>query len=119
MKNDVLCMIVIICMILLKLQAKIVDVETAISHHEISVEIYMDCPQDVEHAPDECVILNHSIYGLVQSARLLFKKLVKCLTDLGYAEGTVDPCLLTQKTDNGIAFVAVYMDDCLFVGSED
>ena len=76
MKNDVLCMIVIICMILLKLQAKIVDVETTFSYSEISVKIYMDCPQDVEHAPDECVILNHSIYGMVQSATLFFKKLV-------------------------------------------
>ena len=105
--NDVTYRILIICIILFKLQAKIVDVETTFLHGDINVEIYMDCPEGIEHTPDECVILNHSIYGLVQSARLFFKKLIKCLTDLGYEEGTVDPCLLTKKTEDGIAFVAV------------
>ena len=94
------------------------DIETAFLHGDIDVEIYMDCPEGLEHEPDECVKLNHTIYGLVQSARQFWRKLVKCLTDLGYKEGTVDPCLLTKETKDGIAFVAIYVDDCLFVGNE-
>ena len=116
--NDVTYRILIICIILMKLQAKIVDVETAFLHGDIDVEIYMNCPEGLEHTPDECVILNHTIYGLVQSARQFFKKLVKCLTDLGFVKGDVDPCLLTKKTNEGIIYVAIYVDDCLFVGSE-
>ena len=83
MVNDVIYRILILCMIILNLQAKIVDNETAFLHGDIDVEIYMDCPEGLKHEPDECVKLNHTIYGLVQSARQFWRKLVKCLTDLG------------------------------------
>ena len=117
--NDVTYRILIICMIIFKLCGKLVDVETAFLHGDIDVEIYIDCPPGLESEPDECVQLNHTIYGLVQSARQFFKKLEGCMIDLGYVPSDVDPCLLVKRTENEIAFVAIYVDDCLFVGSEE
>jgi hypothetical protein len=43
--------------------------------------VYMDChPDGIEYEPDECLLLNKTIYGLVQSARAFFKKFNDVLT---------------------------------------
>ena len=78
----------------------------------------MDCPEGLEHEDDECMLLNKTIYGLAQSARQFFKKLIQCLTSLGYEGGLIDPCLMVKRKGNEIAFVAIYVDDCLFIGHE-
>ena len=58
--------ILIICMILGKLSAKIVDVEPAFLHGELEgIEIFMNCSQGLNAGPDECLLLNKNIYGLV------------------------------------------------------
>jgi len=68
--NDMTFRILIICIIMANLSAKIVDVETAFLHGDLEgIEIYMDCQQGLEAKPDECLLLNKTIYGLVQSAR--------------------------------------------------
>ena len=111
--------ILIICMILGKLSAKIVDVETAFLHGELEgIGIYMDCPQGLNTGPDECLLLNKTIYGLVQLACQFFKKLIQCLRELGFSGGEVDPCLMVKKTKEGIVYVAIYVDDCLFCGTK-
>jgi hypothetical protein len=118
--NDVTYRIVLLCMLIWKLTAKLVDVETAFLHGELEgIEIYMDCPQGLEHEPDECLLLNKTIYGLAQSARQFYKKLTECLRSLGFTGGNVDPCLMQKKIGNMIAIVAIYVDDCLFVGNEE
>ena len=63
-------------------------------------------------------MLNKTIYGLVQLARQFFKKLSQCLRELGFSGGKVDPCLMVKKTKEGIAYVAIYVDDCLFGGTK-
>ena len=90
--NDVTYRTVILCMMLYVLTAKTVDVETAFLHGDLEgIEIYMDCPLGIDHETDECLILNKTIYGLVQAARQFFKKLVTCLISLGFKPGLVDP----------------------------
>ena len=70
--------ILIICIILGKLSAKIVDVETAFLHGELEgIEIYTDCPQGLNAGPDDCLLLIKTIYGLVQLARQFIKKLIQ------------------------------------------
>ena len=42
------------------------------------------------------------------------------MRDLGYVPSEVDPCLLVKRNKkNEIAYVAIYVDDCLFIGSEN
>ena len=72
----------------------------------------------MEHEKDECLQLNKTICGLVQSARQFFKKLVNCLVKLGFVGGMVDPCLMTKVAGNQVVIVAIYVDDCLFCGHE-
>ena len=58
----------------------------------------MDCPQGIEYAKeDACVNLPHTIYGLVQSERQFWKKLVNGLDNMGFKGGYPDPCLMWRK----------------------
>ena len=59
--------------------AEIVDIETAFLYGHLDEEVFMKIPeglhlyQVMKYAEDECFILEHSIYGLAQAARQLFK----------------------------------------------
>ena len=80
----------------------------------------MDCPQGLEDSKeDECVKLLHTIYGLVQSARQLWKKLVNGLKKMGFKGGYSDPCLMWRKNNLVMIFIALYVDDCLCIGDKD
>jgi hypothetical protein len=53
----------------------------------------MEIPKGMEGSIDECLILNKTIYGLVQSAREFYNILVSALKDCGFQGSLVDPCL--------------------------
>ena len=43
---------------------------------------------------------------------------MKILRQLNFDGGYADPCLFTRKDDNGIVFIALYVDDCLCIGTK-
>jgi hypothetical protein len=53
--NDVTFRIIIILMLVWKLSAIILDIETAFLYGKLDRKIYMDCPEGMEHEEDECV----------------------------------------------------------------
>jgi Reverse transcriptase (RNA-dependent DNA polymerase) len=77
--NDVVFLITIVIQMIWKFNSKIIDVEKAFLHSELDQEMYMDCPQELDHKPADCLVLKKSLYGLVQSVRQFFKKLVEVL----------------------------------------
>jgi hypothetical protein len=95
--NDVTYRIILFASMVWGLETKIINFETAFLHRDLEQEIYMDCPEGLKSEPDECVILLKTIYGLLQSARQFFKKLIKTLKDLGFKGRDADPCLMTQR----------------------
>ena len=116
--NDVTWRILLAIMILQKLKGKIIDVETAFLYGELEEEIYMESPEGLGHGEDDCVKLERSIYGLVQSARQYFSKFTKSLRKIGFTGGNADPCLMTRKNKDGVVYIAIYVDDCLLVGDD-
>jgi NifB/MoaA-like Fe-S oxidoreductase len=66
------------------LKANVVDMETAFLHGDLKETIYMEIPKGMEANIDECLILNKAIYGLVQSAREVYNKLVSVLKECGF-----------------------------------
>ena len=123
--NDVSYRIMLVLMLLLKLDGKVVDVETAFLHGTLEEDIYMDSPKGLgeyleeEIGDDECVQLLKSIYGLVQAARQWWKKLTDILRKIGFTGGDVDPCLMMYNGSMGRVFIALYVDDCLCIGKEN
>ena len=41
------------------------------------------------------------------------------MREIGFKGGYADPCLLTRKTDKGICYIALYVDDCYCAGTTD
>jgi Reverse transcriptase (RNA-dependent DNA polymerase) len=91
--NDVTFRILLLMMLTWNLKAKFVDIETAFLHGDLKETIYMEIPKGMEVSVDECLILNKTIYGLVQSAREFYNKLVSALKDCRFQGSLVDPCL--------------------------
>jgi Reverse transcriptase (RNA-dependent DNA polymerase) len=67
--NDVTFRILLVMMLTWNLKAKVVDIETAFLHGDLKETIYMEIPKGMEASVDACLILNKTIYGLVQNAR--------------------------------------------------
>jgi Reverse transcriptase (RNA-dependent DNA polymerase) len=67
---------------------------------------------------NSCLLLTKTIYGLVQSAREFYKKLISVLKAIGFKENKSDPCLLLNWNQDGILMIGIYIDDCLVVGKE-
>ena len=102
--NDITFRIVLICMILWKLEGLIFDVTTAFLTGELEEEIYMECPEGMEHEDDEVLLLNKTIYGLVQASRQYNKKFSSILRKMGFNQCRSDPCLFYRKNDKGICW---------------
>ena len=79
----------------------------------------MNTPPGYEAAEDECVVLLKSLYGLVQSARQFFKKFGEILKSMGMTQSVIEPCVFTQTSNLGMLIVAIYVDDCYVIGSDE
>jgi hypothetical protein len=94
--NDASFRIILCAKLLWDLQASIVGVETAFLHENLQEEIYMNIPKGMSQDDNNCLLLKKTIYGLVQSAREFYNKLLSTLKSMGFTEYKSDPCLLSR-----------------------
>ena len=77
----------------------------------------MECPPALRYVmKDDCIILEKSIYSLVQVARQYNKKAVQIKKNY-FSGGNVDPCLYRKKSRKGVVYLALHMDDNLLIGN--
>jgi hypothetical protein len=117
--NDVSFRIILTSKLLWDLQASIVDVETAFLHGNLQEEIYMNVPKGLSQDDNTCLLLKKTIYGLVQSAREFYNKLLSIFKSMGFTKNKSDPCLLSRWINGKVIMIGIYADDCLVVGKED
>jgi hypothetical protein len=55
------------------MNSTVVDIETVFLHDNLGKEIYMDVPMGLSTEPNKKLLLQKTIYGLVQSARILMR----------------------------------------------
>ena len=67
----------------------------------------------------KCLILDKSIYGLVQSARQYWKKLKLIMENLGFEIFGNDFCLLKRINEKGLVFIGLYVDDLMVMGDKE
>jgi len=84
--NDVSFRIMIIFKLIWKLQASIINIETAFLHRNLQDEVYMNVPEGMESNNNQCLLLSKIIYGLVHSAREFYKNLIEVLKSVEYIE---------------------------------
>ena len=65
------------------------------------------------------MVLQKSMYGLVQAARQFYKKFVQVATEkLGFQKCLADGCLLYKKDEVGTIIICLYVDDLLCIGDK-
>ena len=74
------------------------DVETAFLEGRIKADeyVYLKCPDGMTLKDDECLEIRKGMYGLVQVARLFWKRFSDYVTSekVGMKQSKVDQCLL-------------------------
>ena len=117
--TDITVRILLVAKLVYKLITKLADIETAFLHGDLEEEIYMECPEGLDHKEGEVVRLIKTIYGLVQSAQEFYKKLQKVLMGIGFSQSLADPCLFMLKRNNEVVYITVWVDDLFCEGHKD
>jgi hypothetical protein len=81
---------------------------------ELEEEIYMEQPEGFSDGTDRVCLLNKSLYGLKQAARVWNQRIRKFLKDIGFTQTHADHCVYVNK-DTGI-ILAMWVDDLLIFG---
>jgi hypothetical protein len=70
--------------------------------------------------PNKKLLLRKTIYGLVQSDKKFYEKLIDVLKVIGFEGSKFDPCLWTMwdSVVNHMLIIGIYVDDCLMIGKE-
>lgn len=87
----------------------------------------MECPDGLhmcdntvtlENADMKFLLLEKSIYRLIQSARQWWKKFTLILQEIDLKGGDVDPCFGHQQIGKDIVMIGIYVDDCILIGKD-
>jgi hypothetical protein len=65
------------------------------------------------------VEMDKLMYGYKEAAHFWNKTLIGVFINAGYVQSKKDPCLLYRKEGDKVAYVAITVDDCFFVGTKD
>jgi len=95
------------------------DVKNDFLHGDLKECIYMKPPPGLFPSPTSHVCkLRHSLYGLKQAPRAWFDKFRTTSLQFSFQQSKYDTSLFLQKSDKGIVFLLVYVDDIVITGSD-
>ena len=90
------------------------DIKCAFLYGILKEEIYMQLPEG-SRQDGMCAKLNRCIYGLKQSPREWYQRLIDYLVPYGFSVSTFDPCVLVHSHSQPF-FIAIYVDDITLFG---
>ena len=91
------------------------DIKTAFLYGILNEEIYLELPEGYKIA-NQVARLNRCIYGLKQSPRAWYFRLIEYILPLGFKISDFDPCVIIHNSGNLI--VAIYVDDIVLFGEQ-
>ena len=94
------------------------DVDKAYLHGKLDEELYMRGPVGYPGTKGKVLRLHKSLYGLKQAGRTWNERLNSSLIAMGYTRSKSDHCVYYMHNNDISHFVAVYVDDLLFVGPD-
>ncbi|XP_076901612.1 uncharacterized protein LOC143556071 [Bidens hawaiensis] len=97
------------------------DVKSAFLNGELSEEIYVEQPEGYvsETSPEKVYRLRKALYGLKQAPRAWYSKIDWYFSEQGYKRSQNEPTLYVKKTQSGIIYVCLYVDDIICTSSHD
>jgi hypothetical protein len=115
-----------ICFILLAMTgwyAHVMDVKGAFLTGEFGngEKLYMHVPQGFEtfYPGNVVLLLKKTIYGLKQSAKRFWLRLLEVVRFLEFMRSVADPCLYYKWTGRGLCLWLSWVDDCLMIGPKE
>ena len=83
--------------------------------------VYMKVLEGFEKHYSQDVVLKllHTIYGVKQAARAIWRELTAALNNMRYKKLAADPCLYFCWTMKGLIVWLSWIDDCLISGHQD
>jgi hypothetical protein len=107
--------LMLILTLLRKLVCTQVDYNNAFAQAPLEDPIYIEIPKGFfSEEKDTVLLLERSLYGLVQAPKLWYEHLKDNLIARGFTPSEFDPCLFISKK----VICVVYVDDCLFFSSK-
>ena len=97
-------------------EVDLVDIVTAFLYAGVRERIVVEQPTGFEEDPTKVCLLLKALYGLKQSPREWYETLSEFLIGLGFVRSQYDSCLFMFRSQQGIVFVAVYVDDIQIIG---
>ena len=94
------------------------DVKNAFLHGDLQEEVYMDQPpgyEDLDH-PNHVCKLKKALYGLKQAPRAWHERIAQYLVTIGFVMADADHSLYLCKSEKGLVFVTIYVDDLIIGG---
>ena len=104
---------------------KVVDIDNAFLNGDLEHEIYMKIPEGYDEVinprvdREDCLIWQKAIYGLVQAARQVWKKIVDKMQEGGFKLSEADPCMLYKEVEKMVFIIIIYIDEKLIIGKDD
>jgi NAD(P)H-flavin reductase len=117
--NDPVIRILVNYQMVKRLIAVLLDVEVAFLHGDLKEIIYMECPDVIVYTGEKVVVLNKSMYGLVQAARQFFLKFKTVLEKAGFKQSDAEPCLFFKAVEDYYVLLVLHVDDCYVLGKPD
>jgi hypothetical protein len=96
------------------------DIKNVFLHGDLK-EVYMEQPLgyvDQTHLNLVCR-LKKVLYGLKQAPKVWFYKIGQYLVTSGFQTSNADFSLYVKKTNHGIVFIVIYVDDLIIRGNSD
>eukprot|EP00253_Pinus_taeda_P024043 PITA_24043 len=97
------------------------DVKSAFLNGVLKEEVYVVQPPDyeIEGQEDKVYRLKKALYGLKQAPRAWYSRIYAHLLDNGFEKCDGEPTLYIKESEGKILIVILYVDDLIFIGSDD
>ena len=107
------------------LDMRLMYVVTTYLYGSLDANVYMKIPEGftlpkaMNSKPRSMysIKLQRSLYGLKQSGRMWYNRLSQYLFKEGYVNNSICPYVFIKKIENGLAIIAVYVDDLNLIGT--
>ena len=96
------------------------DVDKAYLHGSLDEELYMRVPEGIDSAEfsGKVLKLDRALYGLKQAGRVWNHRIHATLEGLGYSRTKSDACIYVRREGGQYHYIALYVDDLLFVSPD-
>jgi hypothetical protein len=95
-----------------------IEMKTTFLHGDLEEDIYMTQPKHcmVKGKSNLVYKLKKSLYGLKQSLRMWYQKFDTYVLSLRFEHSKLDHCVYYKTNGDHFPFIALYVDDMLFIG---